>query len=243
MRFQKLLIVSATMLASTTLAGLSFADNTQSGSGSGSTGSTMPSSSSSVTVTNPSTPATSTTVTTQGQTTSGAATSQGATQPSTIPPTSTTTTTSADDVSAAAPTPPVTSTPMTSGETTTVYQHQRPNRPLLITGGALLVGTYATTAALSGANGPVADRDLYIPVVGPWINIADRNTNRNNNTRDTLLIAGSGVLQGVGAALLITSFFVPESIPAARISAGNVKMQVTPTAGMGSGGLGAVGTF
>ena len=114
---------------------------------------------------------------------------------------------------------------------------------MLITGGALLIGTYVTTAAVSGANGPVADRDLYIPVVGPWINIADRSSNRDNNTRDTLLIAGSGVLQGIGAAMLVTSFFVPESVPAARISAGNVKMQVTPTASAGAAGLGAVGTF
>jgi len=129
------------------------------------------------------------------------------------------------------------------GESTTVYQRHRPNTPLLITGGSLLVGTYATTAAVSGANGPVADRDLYIPIVGPWINIADRSTDRENNTRDTVLIAGSGVLQGVGALMLITSFFVPERVPAARISAGNVKMQVAPTASMGGGGVGAFGTF
>jgi hypothetical protein len=89
----------------------------------------------------------------------------------------------------------------------------------------------------------VADRDLYIPIVGPWINLADRSTDRENNTRDTVLIAGSGVLQGIGTLMLITSFFVPEKVPAARISAGNVKMQVTPTASMGGGGVGAVGTF
>jgi len=58
-----------------------------------------------------------------------------------------------------------------------------------------------------------------------------------------VLIAGSGVLQGAGVALLITSFFVPEKVPAARISAGNVKMQITPTAAPGAGGLGAIGTF
>ena len=121
--------------------------------------------------------------------------------------------------------------------------HHRPNTPLLITGSALLVGTYVTTAAFSGANGPVADRDLYIPVAGPWINLADRSTDRENNTRDTVLIAGSGVLQGVGVVMVITSFFVPESIPAARISAGNVKMNVAPTASMGGGGVGAFGTF
>jgi hypothetical protein len=143
----------------------------------------------------------------------------------------------------AAPLPPSTGASPPSGETSTVYQRRSPNRPLLITGGALLVGTYATTAAISGVNGPVADRDLYLPVVGPWINLADRSSDRQNNTRDVVLIAGSGVLQGVGAVMLISSFFIPESIPVARISAGNVKMHVTPTAGMGAGGIGAVGTF
>ena len=55
--------------------------------------------------------------------------------------------------------------------------------------------------------------------------------------------AGSGVLQGLGAVLAVTSFFVPEKIPAAVVTAGPVKMHITPTAGARAGGLGAVGTF
>jgi hypothetical protein len=124
-------------------------------------------------------------------------------------------------------------------ESVVVYDRRRPNKAVLITGTSLLVSTYATTAALSAANGPVADKDLYIPVVGPWINLASRDTDRPDNTRDSLLIAGSGVLQGIGAALMVTSFFVPEKVPTARISAGNVKMQVAPALG----GVGAIGTF
>jgi hypothetical protein len=243
MRSHKLLIVSATVLATTTLAGVSFADNTPSGTSKSTTSHAAPSSSSSTTsVTTPSSPATSTTVTTQQGATTVAPTPP--TMPPATPPTSTTTITSADDVSAAAPMPPPTTAAMPPpGESTTVYQRHRPNTPLLVTGGVLLAATYATTAALSGSNGPIADRDLYLPIVGPWINLADRDTNRENNTRDTVLIAGSGVLQGLGALMLVTSFFVPENVPAARISAGNVKMQVSPTASMGGGGVGAVGTF
>jgi len=140
--------------------------------------------------------------------------------------------------------PPATTAPPTR-ESVTVYQKTIPNKPLLITGGLLLVGTYATTAAFVGANGPIGDKDLYIPVVGPWINLADRQCFGDcpNETRDTVLIAGSGVLQGVGALLALGSFFIPESVPAARITAGPVKMNITPSAGMGSGGVGAVGTF
>jgi hypothetical protein len=125
----------------------------------------------------------------------------------------------------------------------TLYQKRTPNKVVLVTGGALLVGTYATTAALTAANGPTEDKDLYIPVVGPWINLADRGDNRSNQTRDTILIAGSGVLQGIGALMAVSSFFIPEKVPAARIQAGPVKVRVTPTAGPGVGGLGAIGTF
>jgi hypothetical protein len=127
----------------------------------------------------------------------------------------------------------------------TVYQKTRPNKPLLLTGGIMLVATYATTAAFVGANGPIGDHDLYIPVVGPWINLADRQCIGDcpNETRDTVLIAGSGVLQGVGALLALGSFFIPESVPAARITAGSVKMNIAPTASVAGGGLGAVGTF
>ena len=135
------------------------------------------------------------------------------------------------------------STP-TSGESTVVYAKRTPNKALLITGSSLFVSTYVTTAALAGANGGAGDKDLYIPVVGPWINIAERNgAHYENNTRDTVLIAGSGVLQGIGAVMAVTSFFVPEKVPAARITAGNVKMEITPQAGAGGGGLGAVGVF
>lgn len=238
MRSHKFLIVSATMLATTTLAGVSFADNTPTGM-SGGMSDPAPSPGA-PTATSPSSPLSTTSATTQQGTTGYGTTPSAGTVP---PTTSTTTTTSAEDMSAAAPMPPSTSAAPPTGETTTVYQQRRPNRPIMITGGALLLGTYVTTAALVGANGPVADHDLYIPVVGPWINLADRSTDRGNNTRDTVLIAGSGVLQGVGAAMLITSFFVPESTPSARISAGNVKMQVTPTASYGGAGVGAIGTF
>ncbi|MEA2748612.1 MAG: hypothetical protein QOI41_2755 [Myxococcales bacterium] len=256
MRPNKLSIVSATMLAYTSLAGVAFADNTTppattggtgasgstgsvSGGATGGAGTSAVTSQTVMTPSSPSVSTTSTNITTQG-TPGGAATT-----PSATTPTSTTTTTSADDATAASSAPITTISPPPSGESTVVYNHQRPNKALLITGASLFVGTYVTTAAFAGANGPVADKDLYLPIVGPWINLSERTTasGRANDTRDVVLIAGSGVLQGAGAALLVTSFFVPERVPAARISAGNVKMQITPQAGPGAGGLGAVGTF
>ncbi len=96
MRSHKLLIVSATMLATTTLASASFADNTSAGATKGTTSKTVPSSgSTTTTVTTPSSPSTSMTVTTPSSPPSSTTvtTQEGAMPPP--PTTSTTTLTSA----------------------------------------------------------------------------------------------------------------------------------------------------
>jgi hypothetical protein len=261
MRPHKLLLVSATMLASTTLAGASLADDTTpprpAPTGAASPPSTPSTSSASDATIVPASPSgssstsTSTTATTHTHTPTGVATPSTTHGTSTMTTTTqgtgktgTTTLTSADDVAPMSPTVPLTRTRVEPSRDMTLYNKRVPNTAVLITGGSLLVGTYATTAALAATNGPSTDKDLYIPVVGPWLNLVNRpDTNTSTETRDVILIAGSGVLQGIGAAMAISSFFIPEKIPAARITAGSVKMNITPTAAPGAGGIGAVGTF
>ena len=156
-----------------------------------------------------------------------------------------TTVTSADNASV---TPSGTLSAPPTRETTTLYQSVRPNKAYLYTGGALFLGSYATTATLTGVaaneDRPNVDRNLYLPVVGPWLHLADDGKTAGNSTTDTILVAGSGILQGAGIAMIIASFLVPERVPAATIQAGNVKMHVTPMSmGRAGSGLGAVGTF
>jgi hypothetical protein len=158
---------------------------------------------------------------------------------------STTTVTSADQTSV---TPSGTLSPPPTRETTTLYQSVRPNKAYLYTGGGLFLGSYATTATLTGIaaneDRPTVDRNLYIPVIGPWLHLADDGKTASNSTADTMLVAGSGILQGAGIAMIIASFFIPEKVPAATIQAGNVKVHVTPLSmGRAGSGLGAVGTF
>ena len=126
-------------------------------------------------------------------------------------------------------------------ETVVARQRILPNRPLLYTGGAMLAGAYLTSAALTATRAlENPDKTLYIPVVGPWLHLKDIP----EGARDKILIAGSGVVQGAGLALTVASFFLPQKIPAAVITSGDVKMNVTPTAfGPGSAGAMAVGRF
>lgn len=240
MRSHMLFIASATVLATLSAGGLAAADDSPTPRASEPGGITPPMNQGDVGT--PST--TTTTMTPSGPTvpatpSTSTTTTQSDTMDAPTTTTSTTTTTAADTEAL----PPVTMP--APRESVTVSETRRPNKAILITGAALLASTYVTTAAVVGANGPVSDHDLYIPVVGPWINLADRSCVGEcpDETRDKWLIAGSGVLQGVGAIMTLTSFFVPEKVPTARIQAGPVKMQVTPTAGAGAGGLGAVGTF
>lgn len=161
------------------------------------------------------------------------------TTPPASAPVGTTTTTSSDTSTAPAPVT-ATSTEPSSHDTVTLYDKHRPNTPLLFTGSAIFLGSYVTTAVYTAANTDTTDKSLYLPAVGPWLALADSDY----DTTKTLLVAGSGVLQGVGLALGIASFFVPEKKAAATIQAGDVKMNVVPTSyGVGSAGIGAVGTF
>lgn len=127
----------------------------------------------------------------------------------------------------------------------TVYRKTRPNIPLLTTGGLLFAGSYVPTAIVGGTSDRSADRNLYIPVVGPWLNLADRQCDGcEHESGNIALVILSGIGQGLGAGMTIASFLVPQKVAAATISAGNVKMNVVPTSvGKGGAGLGAVGTF
>ncbi|CAN5697942.1 hypothetical protein BH11MYX4_BH11MYX4_57370 [soil metagenome] len=211
MRSQKLFVGSATVFTCVSLASLSLAEpaTTQG------------------TPTAPQTPTATTTITPTVPETSTAPAA----------PTATTTTTSADTEA------PATSTyTAPTRESTTLYERRGPNKAVLITGAALFVGTYATTAAITAGVNTKEDHDLYLPIVGPWINIANRSCDGDcspTHNRNTVLIAGSGILQGVGAGMIITSFFLREKVPTATIAAGPMKITVVPTAG----GMGAVGTF
>jgi hypothetical protein len=157
-------------------------------------------------------------------------------QPGTQP--STTTVTAAN--ATAAPMPPMTPP---RPESITARQSYRPNRPLLYTGGSMLIASYAATAAVTftrNLRDSSGDQPTYIPVVGPWMHLA----NSTHTMLDKALIAGSGVAQGAGLVISALSFIVPEHVPAATIQVGDVKVNFTATSfGRGSAGIGAVGHF
>ncbi len=156
--------------------------------------------------------------------------------------------------------PPAAQQPVAVGTTTTtganyngpaVVNSERstsktPNGPLLTTG----IGAFGVTYVASIVGAAVSTRDayknLYMPVVGPWIDLSDRgcstaNPCGNNEGLSKAMIITSGVAQGAGALLIIGSFFIPESTKT-ETKTTTASWKLTPTFGS-QNGVAAVGTF
>lgn len=174
-----------------------------------------------------------------GHTDAGSTTSTTKTTSTTTPQSSTTTTTGAEyDARAGAE----------RKETGT-----RINRTLLISGGAVLAGSYLTSAIIGASNDRDADHRLVIPIIGPWADLADRQCDRTpceHKFWDATLLVASGLLQAGGLATTIAAFFVPESetpgLLGKNAAPEKPSIHVVPMSMGRSGtgaGIGAVGRF
>jgi hypothetical protein len=88
-----------------------------------------------------------------------------------------------------------------------------PNPYLLGFGLTLWGASYAPSVAVAAASGNSADRSLYVPVVGPWIDLASRSPCTGNGcsseSTNRALLVTDGTLQGLGTVLTLVSFFSP----------------------------------
>lgn len=145
---------------------------------------------------------------------------------------------------ATAPVPPLLPTATAaSGEPTFTTETRRsvwPNTPLLATG-ATVFGVAYLPAVLGGALSEADGRkDLYIPVAGPWM-MMTRGADENRGEKT--LLALDGVAQGLGALMLLSSFFIPERATHHWYLIGSNDAFVAPSR-VGSGyGMGARGRF
>lgn len=131
-----------------------------------------------------------------------------------------------------------------------------PNRALLHSGIWTLGLAYAPALIVATQSNRDADKRLYIPVAGPWLDLANRgrcptNETCNHETTNKVLIAADGVFQGIGALNIIGAFLFPEThtvrigssrrSESARASAPSVT--IVPTKIGSAYGLAATGTF
>lgn len=121
----------------------------------------------------------------------------------------------------------------------------RPNRPLLTAGAAVLAASYIPPVLVAATSDREADKYLFIPVAGPWINLAERGGCGPNPCEVEAaykgLIITAGLAHLVGTGLVVSSFLVPEE---RTPRAAKTKPVIVPAqVGRSGAGLAVVGTF
>jgi hypothetical protein len=124
-----------------------------------------------------------------------------------------------------------------------------PNRELLHSGIFALGVPYVASVVVAASSDRPEDKHLYIPVAGPWMDLANRsgcgNAGQPSCDKETaykVLLIGNGILQGVGTLEIFGSFLFPET---RTVSAKNERrFVVTPYyAGRNDFGLSAFARF
>ena len=121
-----------------------------------------------------------------------------------------------------------------------------PNTALLVTGVVVLGTSYGASAVGAALSDRESNDKLYYPVVGPWMALNDRDCAAepcSSKTLGTTLLVGSGVLQGLGAASMLMSLFIPSTTTREWYLIGNSDVLVAPLMGAGELGAVAVGSF
>lgn len=129
---------------------------------------------------------------------------------------------------------------------TATTQSSLPNTPLLVTGLVVFGGSYGASVIVGGLSDRDADKNLYYPLVGPWMDLNQRDCDTNycgHETRDNVLLISDGIVQGLGALSLLLSVMIPEETTKHWYLIGNQDILVVPRVDNATLGLGAVGRF
>ena len=131
-----------------------------------------------------------------------------------------------------------------------------PNPALLRSGIWILGLSYVPAVVVAAESNRYGDKRLYIPVAGPWMDLASRsncptNVACSNETTNKVFIVVDGVFQALGAFNIVGAFLFPEMRTVSVSSSGRtspqvfgVSIRVLPARVGGSAyGLSAVGAF
>jgi hypothetical protein len=126
-----------------------------------------------------------------------------------------------------------------------------PNRYLLTTGLVLWGASYTGSIIVAAQSSNPADQHLYVPIVGPWIDLANRggcpvgNASCDTETTNKVLLVADGVFQAIGTINVIWGFLRPEHREVTTVAATKYTPAITfePSAVASGYGLAAFGKF
>ena len=120
-----------------------------------------------------------------------------------------------------------------------------PNRSLLRSGVFTLGASYVPALVVAIESDRSADERLYAPVVGPWLDLAERGDCQgecDGETVNKVLLVADGVFQGIGALQILGSLVFPETRAGLTISKSDGTPAVTLTPGKVARGTGLIAT-
>jgi hypothetical protein len=142
--------------------------------------------------------------------------------------------------------------PPTSPETRPPIVYRHPNSGFLGKGVFAFLGAYFPSLIVAVVNDNSYDKRLYVPVFGPWLDLADRpgcggagQASCGAETGYKAFLIASGAAQGFGALAIVLGLTLPERlVPPATPKTESMTVHVLP-AQLGRDGYGmkAFGTF
>ncbi len=137
--------------------------------------------------------------------------------------------------------------PSTTVQADVTTEGSAPNSTMLGAGIGVLGLSYGAAVVVGATSARTDDRTLFVPIVGPWFDLANRPacgigvTCNDENTAKVLLVT-DGVFQAIGTLSIVGSFLSPERKEVHTVRSATVRLVPAPV-GAGGSGLLAVGTF
>ena len=95
-------------------------------------------------------------------------------------------------------------------------EYTGPNRRLIGSGLITFGLSYIPSLIVAGTSDISADHHLYVPIVGPWLDLGNRpgcgagHIDCDAETTDKVLLVFDGIFQGIGALTTVAGFLSPE---------------------------------
>jgi hypothetical protein len=124
-----------------------------------------------------------------------------------------------------------------------------PNSAMLGSGLFTFGVPYIASVVVAANSDHPGDNNLYLPVVGPWLDFANRGDcgafgqrSCDNETANKVLLVVDGVFQGIGALQIVGAFLSPETRTVTVAT--NPRFKLGPSSvGRTGYGVAAVGSF
>ncbi len=98
----------------------------------------------------------------------------------------------------------------------------RPNRSMLTIGLFAFGQPYVASMGIAATSSTTADANLWIPVLGPWLDLGARPACSGSPACGTqngykVLLAADGILQSFGVFEIAAAFLWPEVVPVTKV--------------------------